>query len=195
MSNKPKIISNELDQVAKRGEQYRQELLKENLSQQIKETFDGEPEYPMEENDFFIDDKTDKLVLDWFFENNKELPMEQVGKMLKDKTVISCELFREKKSKTGGWNKTVWKAIPVDTLELGTVLTQKDIPIDGYDISYITFKKLKTIWWPYVKISLQQVWFPGEWSMLPKYVVFHNELIGEEISKVNNIKIWSIIEK
>jgi hypothetical protein len=33
MANKPKILSNGLDQVAKRGERYRQELLKEDISQ------------------------------------------------------------------------------------------------------------------------------------------------------------------
>jgi hypothetical protein len=45
---------------------------------------------------------------------------------------------------------------------LGSVLTQKDIPIDGYDITYITFRKLRTVGWPEVKISLQQIGFPGE---------------------------------
>jgi len=195
MANKPNIISNELDQIAKKWERYRQELLKEDLSQQIKEAFDGQPELPMWENDFFIDWKSDKFVVDWFLENSKYLPVEQIGKMLKDKQIISCELFREKKWKIGGWNQTVWPAIPIENISLWSVLTQKDLPLDGYDITYITFTKLKTEGWPEVKISLQQVWFPGEWSMLPKYIVFQNEIKWKDLEKVKDIPIWSIIEK
>lgn len=192
MANKPKILSNGLDQVAKRGERYRQELLKEDISQQIKESFDGEPELPMWENDFFIDAESDKSVVDRFLKNSKGLPMEQIGKMLKDKQIISCELFRTKKLKSS-WNTAVWPAVPIDTISLGSVLTQKDIPIDGYDITYITFRKLRTVGWPEVKISLQQIGFPGEWSMLPKYVVFHNELTEKNIEEIKNLSIWSII--
>jgi hypothetical protein len=195
MPNKPKIISNELDQVVKKGERYRQELLKEDISQKIREAFDGESGLPMWENDFFIDWESDKLVIDWFLENSKHLPVEQVWKMLKEKNIISCELFREKKWKTGDWNKTVWPAISIENISLWSVLTQKDLPIDGYDITYITFTKIKTEWWPYVRISIQQVGFPIEWAQLPKYVVFHNELKGKDIEKLKDISIGSVLEE
>lgn len=193
MANKPNILSNELDQVAKKGERYRQELLKKNLSEQIKKNFDGEQGLPMWENDFFVDWKTDKAVIDWFIENNKKLPAKQIVQILKDNKIVSCELFREKKAKVGGWNKTVWPAIPSEDLSLWPVLAQKNLPVDGYDITYVTFQ-LKAEGWPYVKISLQQVGFPGEWSMLPGYIVFQNEIKEKDVELLKNIPIWSIIE-
>lgn len=196
MPNKPKILSNELDQVGKKGERYRQELLKEQLSDHIIDAFHKTEEwhYSMEENDFFIDEGTDKSVLERFFKNNKNLPMEQIAKMLKEKSVISCELFREKKEKNG-WTETVWSEIPREKDLLWTVLTQKDLPIEGYNISYVTFTKLRTKWWPEVKISLQQVGFNGEWWMMPEYTVSHNELTGKKVDTIKDISIGPILEK
>ncbi len=187
MPNKPKILSNELDQVAKRGERYRQELLKEQLSDQIADAFNQTIEgyYPVWENYFFVSKSTDKAVLDRFIAHRGNLPVEQIEKMLKDKKVVSCELFRDQKSKDG-WIKTVWPAIPKDHLSLWSVLVQKDLPIDGHDITYITFTKLNENCYPNVKISLQQVGFPGKWSMLPEYIVFHNELKGEKVATLKD---------
>lgn len=194
MANNPNVISNQLDQVAKKWELYRQELLKGNLSSQIKEAFDSELDFPLWENDFIIHWDSDESTINWFFENNKSLPMYQITQILKEKGVVSCELFR-KKSKSGGWIGDTLPPVSFWDFPLLPVLTEEDLPINGYDITYITFIKDTTKSKPSVKILLQQVRFPSEWAMLPKYVVFQDEIKGEDVDLLKDIPIWSVIEE
>jgi hypothetical protein len=194
MPNKPKILSNDLDQVPKKWERYRKELLKTELADQIADALTDPEDLPMGENDFFIGEGTDKKVLDRFLKHSDTFPVEQIGKMLKDHDVISCEISRVKKEKTGDWNKAVWGMIPRETVSLWEILSRNaKKKVDGYDISYLTFTKTAHNWWPTARISLQQVGFPkrsgqnpwGNVAMVSHYAVFYNEVKGKDVKEIS----------
>ncbi len=184
--NKPNILSNELDQVPKTRKWYQKELdLNKDLKQQIIDAFDTfeHDDFPMGENDFFIG-QSDKKVLDWFLSHSKDLPVEQVAKLLREHKIVSCEIQRKKKEKSSWWNTALGQAIPKDTIHIWKVLTKNDEVLEWNIITYLTFTKLNDKQQrPDVKISTQQIEFPWEWAMLPEYVVFTKELTWEELEK------------
>ena len=186
--NKPNILSNELDQVAKTGAWYQKELhTNKEVKQQIIDAFDAfeHNDFPMEENDFFIDSQVDRNILDWLLDNRKNLPMEQIWKMLRTTKRVSCEIKRQKKD-VEWWNTAIGHMIPKDTVQLWTTLTQNKENAKGHVVTYLTFTSLNgKPQRPDVQISAQQIEFPGEWAMLPEYMVFQKELTGDELNKEN----------
>ena len=49
--------------------------------------------------------------------------MAKIGEMIREYRVVSCEIQRKKRIKTKDWNKTVGPAIPIDTIDVGSILT------------------------------------------------------------------------
>lgn len=183
--NNPKILSNKRDKVPKIRPRYAREINENSdFRQQIIDAFDRDIDSPMGENDFFVDSSSDKNILDRFFSHNEKLPMEQIATMLRNANMVSCEIQRKKKEKTGWWQEAIWPAVPKNMVSLGTVLTRNnDENIKGHIVTYISFAKLNDKQRPDVKITAKQIEFPGEWTMLPTYVVFQKELTGEELAK------------
>jgi len=177
--NKPNILSNDLDQVPKTRKRYPNELYADNLKQQIIQSFDTHK--PLWENDFLVEE-SDEKVLSRFEKNQENLPIPDIVQMLKDYNTVSCEVHRRKKEKITWFSKAIWPAIPKDNINVWKVLTRNSEELEGNILTYIIFQKMKNN--PLtVKISAKQIEFPGEWVLLPEYIVFSKELAWEEFEK------------
>jgi|GEM_PF-2417216 hypothetical protein len=98
--NKLNILSNDLDQIPKTKKWYQKELdVNKGFKQEIIDAFDRSEhnDLVMGENDFFLDKDNDKKILDRFLENQKDMPIEQIAKSLREHRVVSCEIQRKNK--------------------------------------------------------------------------------------------------
>ncbi len=187
--NKLNILSNDLDQIPKTKKWYQKELdVNKGFKQEIIDAFDRSEhnDLVMGENDFFLDKDNDKKILDRFLENQKDMPIEQIAKSLREHRVVSCEIQRKnKKEGKTWWNSTIGPAISRETINVWKVFTKNNEALDWNVITYLTFTRLNDTKWPDVNITAQQVEFPRKWAMLPEYIIFRKELTGEEFKKEN----------
>ncbi len=127
--NKPNILSNDLDQVAKTGERYQDQLNTNELKEQLIKAFTV---YKFDENfdtigedDLLIDGETDPEIMDRLVRYHDKLPMSEIQEMLKTKRVVSCELKRISKIKQDEWPVAIGgPLIPIDSLDLGDILSE-----------------------------------------------------------------------
>ena len=178
MENTPNILSDELDQAAKTGYEYYKRLHEPELNQAILDNFAD-----VSKEKGCLIEETDPMVMAWFEKNQDKLPLLEVLRELKNMRVVSCEIARKKKEKSLWFTSAIGPAIPVENMEIGKVFTKNKDTANGDIVTYLTFIKTTDADRPTLKITAKQIEFPGEWAMLPNYIVFKKELVGEEFEK------------
>lgn len=177
--NKPNILSNHLDQVAKNTNTRYQARI-DAISDEIIKAFDA-----------VVDVDWDPNVLNWLENNQSKLPLDKLSK-LRDNETIALELKREKSwASRGGWHQATGFPVEPSTLSAlrGHILTKNENKLNPGEIwTYLVIQKKPSKPWFEAnrdyKISIEQIEVPGENTLLQKGFVFHKELKWEEVDQI-----------
>lgn len=189
--NKPNILSNDKDQVAKNTNTRYQARI-DAMSNEIIKAFDRNIKDMILKNQWIgIDTNWNKSILDWLHCNKDKLPLDRLL-ALRDNETISLELKREKSwASRGGWNQAIGFPVEPSTLSAlrGHILTKNENKLNPGEIwTYLVIQKKPSKPWfeanKDYKITMEQIEVPGENTLLSKEFIFHKELKGEEVDQI-----------